>query len=176
MKVKELIGLLRSAANQDVYITFVEYNIHDYLNEDETEIICSFRSDFKYEYFLNNTILNGEVVSIGIKSDNELVLELSEDWNAPKVDVRIPSKVVSIDIKKNDFGLSNVTIKDLEEDDLIKLLARICVYFDASTIVDQNGKRYTLDDDDDNDGERRTEEGDEGCDDKDGQRNNDEES
>ena len=86
-------------------------------------------------------------MSIGLKSNSEIVFELSEDWDAQKVvDIRCPSKTLDVGIAKNEFGLTDVTIKDLEEDDMIELLANICLQFNLSGITDKDGKwKYTFD-------------------------------
>lgn len=144
MKVKELMNLLRSGVYQELYVTFVDYDIHDYLDGDETEVVCSCRSYFKGEYFLNETILNGEVVSIGIKSDNEIVFELAEDWREQKdeqiTDVKIPSRILEVSITKNELGLADVLIKDLKENEMLDIIQYLCEYTGTEAIFDKDGK------------------------------------
>lgn len=144
MKVKELMNLLRSAVDQELYVTFVDYDIHDYLDGDETEVVCSCCSYFKGEYFLNETILNGEVVSIGIKSDNEIVFELAEDWRKQKdeqiTDVKIPSRILEVSITKNELGLADVLIKDLKENEMLDIIQYLCEYTGTEAIFDKDGK------------------------------------
>lgn len=144
MKVKELMNLLRSGVYQELYVTFVDYDIHDYLDGDETEVVCSCRSYFKGEYFLNETILNGEVVSIGIKSDNEIVFELAEDWREQKdeqiTDVKIPSRIIEISVTKNTSGLVDVALNDIEESEMLDFIQHFCEYTGAEAIFDKDGK------------------------------------
>lgn len=144
MKLKELMNLLRSGVDQELYATFVDYDIHDYLDGDETEVICSCRSTFIGEYFLNETILNGEVVAIGIKSDNEIVFELAEDWREQKEeqisDVKIPSRIIEVSVTKNELGLADVLIKDLQENEISDLIQYLCEYTGTEAIFDKFGK------------------------------------
>lgn len=158
MKLKAVIDLMRSARKENTKFTLVDYEIYNYLDGSETETIVSFSSDFKTEYFLNETILDAEVISMGIKSETEMVFRLADDWNKEKeepkiVDVRCPSKALDVDITKNEFGFADVTIKDLEEDDMLELIKNICLQFNVSGIADKNGKwSYSFDEEGDNDG------------------------
>jgi hypothetical protein len=155
MKAKELMNLLRSAVDQELYFTFVDYDIHDYLDGDETEVVCSCRSTFIGEYFLNETILNGEVVSIGIKSDNEIVFELAEDWHEQKeeqiTDVKIPSRILEVSVTKNELGLADVLIKDLKENEMLDIIQYLCEYTGTEAIFDKDGK-WSIPLDKDNEG------------------------
>ena len=80
MKLKELLNLMRSAISNTKF-TLVDYDIYAYLDGTETENICSFSSDFKPEYFLKDSILEAEVIAMGIKSETEMVFRLINDWN-----------------------------------------------------------------------------------------------
>lgn len=159
MKLKELLDIMRSAKNENTTFTLVDYDIYNYLDGSETETIVSFSSDFKPKCFLKASILEAEVITMGMKSETEMVFELTEDWDKEKeepevVDVRCPSKAVDVSVTKNEFGLSDVTIKDLKEDDMIKLLTNICLQFDVSGIIDKDGKwSHSFDEEGDNDGE-----------------------
>ena len=81
MKLKELLDLMRSARVENTKFTLVDYDIYAYLDGTETETVCSFSSDFKPERFLNESILEAEVISMGIKSETEMVFGLINDWN-----------------------------------------------------------------------------------------------
>lgn len=171
MKVEELIDLMRSARKENITVTLVDYDIYSYLDGSETETICSFISDFKPEYFLKDSILESEVIAMGIKSENEIVFELTHDWDEEKeeqiTDVKIPSRILEVSITKNELELADVLIKDLQENEMLDFVQYLCEYTGTEAIFDKDGKWCIP---------LRKEEGDEGCDDKDGQRNNDEES
>ena len=164
MKLKDLLDIIRSARKENTKFTLIEYDIYAYLDGTETETIVSFSSDFKKEYFLKETILDAEVISMGMKSETEIVFRLADDWNKEKeepkiVDVRCPSKALDIDITKNEFGLADVTIKDLEEDDMLELIKNICLQFNVSGIADKNGKwSYSFDEENNEGGEDNAEE------------------
>ena len=81
MKLKELLNLMRSARVENTKFTLVDYDIYAYLDGTETETICSFSSDIKHEYFLRDSILEAEVIAMGIKSETEMVFRLINDWN-----------------------------------------------------------------------------------------------
>ena len=81
MKLKELLDLMRSAGAENTKFTLVDYDIYAYLDGTETETICSFSSDIKHEYFLRDSILEAEVIAMGIKSETEMVFRLINDWN-----------------------------------------------------------------------------------------------
>lgn len=145
MKLKELLAIMRSAREENTIFTLVDYEIYDYLDGSEKETICSFSSDLKPKCFLKDFILEAEVIAIGMKSETEMVFELVDDWNEKKeepevVDVRCPSKALDVSVTKNEFGFFNVTIRDLEEDDMIEMLKNICLQFNVSGIVDKDGK------------------------------------
>ena len=94
---------------------------------------------------MKDSILEAEVIRMGIKSETEMVFELTEDWDKEKeepevVDVRCPSKTLDVSVTKNEFGFFDVTIRDLEEDDMIEMLKNICLQFNVSGIVDKDGK------------------------------------
>lgn len=143
MKVKELIDLLASVRNK-FRVTFVDYDIYSYLDGTEEEIICSIRSDYKNELFLNETILNAEVEKMGIKSKNEIVFELTEDWDKEKedqiTDVKIPSRILEVSITKNELGLADVEIKDLQENEMLDIIQYLCEYTGTEAIFDKDGK------------------------------------
>lgn len=81
MKLKDLLDLICSASSENTKFTLVDYDIYAYLEGTETENICSFSSDMKHEYFLKDSILEAEVISMGIKSETEMVFRLINDWN-----------------------------------------------------------------------------------------------
>lgn len=143
MKVKELIDLLASVRNK-FRVTFVDYDIYSYLDGTEEEIICSVRSDYKKELFLNETILNAEVEKMGIKSKNEIVFELTDDWDKEKedqiTDVKIPSRILEVSITKNELGLADVEIKDLQENEMLDIIQYLCEYTGTEVIFDKDGK------------------------------------
>lgn len=157
MKLKDLLAIMRSAREENTTFTLVDYEIYDYLDGSEKETICSFSSDFKPECFLKDSILEAEVITMGMKSETEMVFELSNDWNNEKeepevVDVRCPSKALDVSITKNEFGFSDVTIRDLEEDDMIEMLKNICLQFNVSGIADKNGEwSYSFDEEGESD-------------------------
>ncbi len=145
MKFKELLTIMRSAKDENIKFTLVDYEIYNYLDGSEKETICSFSSDFKPKCFLKDSILEAEVIAMGMKSETEMVFELTKDWDKEKeepkvVDVRCPSKALDVTITKNEFGFADVTIRDLEEDDMIEMLKNICLQFNVSGIVDKEGK------------------------------------
>lgn len=145
MKLKDLLAIMRSAKEENTTFTLVDYEIYNYLDDSEKETIVSFSSDFKPECFLKDSILEAEVITMGMKSETEMVFELSNDWNNEKeepevVDVRYPSKALDVSVTKNEFGFFDVTIRDLEEDDMIEMLKNICLQFNVSGIVDKDGK------------------------------------
>lgn len=158
MKLKELLAIMRSAKEENTTFTLVDYEIYDYLDGSENETICSFSSDLKSECFLKDSILEAKVTGMGIKSETEMVFELTDDWNEEKeepkvVDVRCPSKALDVSITKNEFGFADVTIKDLEEDDMIEMLKNICLQFNVSGIADKDGKwSYSFDEEGDDNG------------------------
>lgn len=158
MKLKDLLAIMRSARKENTKFTLVDYEIYNYLDGSETETIVSFSSDFKSKCFLKDSILETEVIAMGMKSETEMVFELSNDWDKEKeepkiVDIRCPSKALDVSVTKNEFGLSDVTVRDLEEDDMIKLLTNICLQFNASGIIDKDGKwSHSFDEEGDNDG------------------------
>ena len=145
MKLKELLAIMRSAREENTTFTLVDYEIYNYLDGSEKETICSFSSDLKSECFLKDSILEAEVIAMGMKSEIEMVFELTEDWDKEKeepevIDVRCPSKTLDVSVTKNEFGFFDVTIRDLEEDDMIEMLKNICLQFNVSGIVDKDGK------------------------------------
>lgn len=158
MKLKELLDIMRSARDENTTFTLVDYEIYNYLDGSEKETICSFSSDLKPKCFLKDSILEAEVITMGMKSETEMVFELTNDWDKEKeepevVDVRCPSKALDVSITKNEFGFADVTIKDLEEDDMLELIKNICLQFNVSGITDKNGKwSYSFDEEDGNDG------------------------
>ena len=158
MKLKELLAIMRSARDENTTFTLVDYNIYDYLDGSEKETIVSFSSDFKPKCFLKDSILEAEIIAMGMKSEIEMVFELSNDWNNEKeepevVDVRCPSKALDVSITKNEFGFSDVTIRDLEEDDMIEMLKNVCLQFNVSGITDKDGKwSYSFDEEGNNEG------------------------
>lgn len=161
MKLKELLDIMRSAREENTIFTLVDHDIYSYLEGSETETIVSFSSDFKPECFLKDSILEAEVIAMGMKSETEMVFELIEDWNNEKeepevVDVRCPSKALGVTITKNEFGLADVTIRDLEEDDMIEMLKNICLQFNVSGIIDKDGKwSYPFDEGGDDNAEEK---------------------
>ena len=127
MKLKELLAIMRSVRDENTTFTLVDYDIYGYLDGSEKDTVCSFSSDLKSECFLKDSILEAEVIAMGMKSEIEMVFELSNDWNNEKeepevVDVRCPSKTLDVSVTKNEFGFFDVTIRDLEEDDMIEML------------------------------------------------------
>lgn len=161
MKLKDLLDIMRSVKEENTIFTLVDYDIYDYLDGSEKETVCSFSSDFKPKYFLKDSILETEVITMGMKSETEMVFELSNDWNNEKeepevVDVRCPSKALDVSITKNEFGFSDVTIRDLEEDDMIEMLKNICLQFNVSGITDKDGKwSYSFDEGGDDNAEEK---------------------
>lgn len=161
MKLKDLLAIMRSAKEENTTFTLVDYEIYNYLDGSETETIVSFSSDFKPKCFLKDSILEAEVIAMGMKSETEMVFELSNDWNNEKeepevVDVRCPSKALDVSITKNEFGFSDVTIRDLEEDDMIEMLKNVCLQFNVSGIADKDGKwSYSFDEGGDDNAEEK---------------------
>lgn len=157
MKLKELLDIMRSVKDENTTFTLVDYEIYNYLAGSEKETICSFSSDLKPKCFLKDSILEAEVITMGMMSETEMVFELTDDWDKEKeepevVDVRCPSKAVDVSVTKNEFGLSDVTIKDLKEDDMIELIKNICLQFDVSGIIDKDGKwSHSFDEEGEND-------------------------
>lgn len=145
MKLKELLDIMRSARNENTTFTLVDYDIYSYLEGTETETIVSFSSDFKPKCFLKDSILEAEVIRMGIKSEIEMVFELTEDWykekEEPKVtDVKIPSRILEVSITKNELGLAGVLIKDLKENEMLDIIQYLCEYTGTEAIFDKDGK------------------------------------
>lgn len=144
MKLKELLDIIRSARDENTTFTLVDYNIYDHLDGSETETIVSFSSDFKPKYFLNASILEADVISMGMKSETEMVFELAHDWNKEKekqiTDVKIPSKILAISIIKNELELFDVLIKDLNENEMLDHIQYLCEYTGTKAIFDKDGK------------------------------------
>ena len=145
MKLKELLAIMRSVRDENTTFTLVDYDIYGYLDGSEKDTVCSFSSDFKPKCFLKDSILEAEVIRMGIKSETEMVFALTEDWDKEKeepevVHVRCPSKTLDVSVTKNEFGFFDVTIRDLEEDDMIEMLKNICLQFNVAGIVDKDGK------------------------------------
>lgn len=161
MKLKDLMDMIFT--NDDTLFTVIDVaELDDYLDGSDERVIFSLPSNFEIESFVKDSILNAEVTCMGMKSDEEIVFHLSSNWNKKAdnkekkeiVDVRCPSKAVDVSVTKNEFGLSDVTIKDLKEEDMIKLLTNICLQFDVSGIIDKDGKwSHSFDEEGDNDGE-----------------------
>ena len=161
MKLKALLAIMRSVRAENTTFTLVDYEIYNYLDGSEKETVCSFSSDFKPECFLKDSILEAEVIAMGMKSETEMVFRLADDWDKEKeeqkiVDVRCPSKALDVSITKNEFGFSDVTIRDLEEDDMIEMLKNICLQFNVSGITDKDGKwSYSFDEGGDDNAEEK---------------------
>ena len=155
MKVKELLNIMRSAKNENTTFTLVDYDIYDYLEGSETETIVSFSSDFKPECFLTDSILESEVIGAGIKSETEMVFELTHNWNDEKedqiTDVKIPSRILEVSVTKNELGLADVLIKDLQENEMLDLIQYLCEYTGTEAIFDKDGK-WSIPLDKDNEG------------------------
>lgn len=155
MKVKELLNIMRSAKNENTTFTLVDYDIYDYLEGSETETIVSFSSDFKPECFLTDSILESEVIGAGIKSETEMVFELTHNWNEEKedqiTDVKIPSRILEVSVTKNELGLADVLIKDLQENEMLDLIQYLCEYTGTEAIFDKDGK-WSIPLDKDNEG------------------------
>lgn len=158
MKLKELLNLMRSARAENTKFTLVDYDIYSYLDGTETEIMCSFSSDIKHEYFLKDSILETEVISMGIKSETEMVFELAKE-ESKVVDVRCPSRVLDVTIAKNEYGLLDVTVRDLEQDEFVEMMGNICRQFNVSSIAYKDGSwSYSFDQEGDDDNEQNKEE------------------
>ena len=144
MKLKELLSIMRSAKEENTTFTLVDYEIYDYLDGSEKETICSFSSDFKPECFLTDSILESEVIGAGIKSETEMVFELTHNWNEEKedqiTDVKIPSRILEVSITKNELGLADVLIKDLKENEMLDIIQYLCEYTGTEAIFDKDGK------------------------------------
>lgn len=84
MKLKDLLDIMRSARDENTTFTLVDYDIYDHLDGFETETIVSFSSDLKPEYFLKDSILEAEIIAMGVKSETEMVFELADGWNNEK--------------------------------------------------------------------------------------------
>ena len=159
MKLKELLDIMCSVREENTTFTLVDYDIYDYLDGSGTETIVSFSSDFKPEHFLKNFILEAEVIGMGIKSETEMVFELTHDWRneekeEPKVtDVKIPSRILEVSVTKNELGLADVEIKDLKENEMFDLIQYLCEYTGTEAIFDRDGKwSIPLTADEDNEG------------------------
>ena len=161
MKLKDLLAIMRSVKEENTTFTLVDYEIYNYLDDSEKETIVSFSSDFKPKCFLKDSILEAEVIAMGMKSETEMVFRLADDWDKEKeepevVDVRCPSKALDVSITKNEFGFSDVTIRDLEEDDMIEMLKNVCLQFNVSGITDKDGKwSYSFDEGGDDNAEEK---------------------
>ena len=146
---------MRSAKNENTTFTLVDYDIYDYLEGSETETIVSFSSDFKPECFLTDSILESEVIGAGIKSETEMVFELTHNWNEEKedqiTDVKIPSRILEVSVTKNELGLADVLIKDLQENEMLDLIQYLCEYTGTEAIFDKDGK-WSIPLDKDNEG------------------------
>jgi hypothetical protein len=144
MKLKELLAIMRSARKENTTFTLVDYDIYDYLDGSEKETVCSFSSDFKPECFLKDSILEAKVIGMGMKSEIEMVFELTDDWNEEKeeriTDVKIPSRILEVSVTKNELGLADVEIKDLRENEMLDLIQYICEYTGTEAIFDKDGK------------------------------------
>lgn len=156
MKLKELLDIIRSARDENTTFTLVDYNIYDHLDGSETETIVSFSSDFKPKYFLNASILEADVISMGMKSETEMVFELAHDWNEEKeeskvTDVKIPSRILEVSVTKNELGLADILIKDLKENEMLDIIQYLCEYTGTEAIFDKDGK-WTIPLDKDNEG------------------------
>lgn len=155
MKLKELLDVMRSARKENTTFTLVDYDIYSYLEDSETETIVSFSSDFKPEYFLTDSILESEVIGAGIKSETEMVFELTHNWNEEKedqiTDVKIPSRILEVSVTKNELGLADVLIKDLQENEMLDLIQYLCEYTGTEAIFDKDGK-WSIPLDKDNEG------------------------
>lgn len=156
MKLKDLLDIMRSARDENTTFTLVDYDIYDHLDGSETETIVSFSSDLKPEYFLKDSILEAEVIAMGVKSETEMVFELAHDWDEekeePKVtDVKIPSRILEVSVTKNEPGLADVLIKDLQENEMLDLIQYLCEYTGTEAIFDKDGK-WSIPLDKDNEG------------------------
>jgi hypothetical protein len=144
MKLKELLDIMRSAREENTTFTLVDYEIYDYLDGSEKETICSFSSDLKPECFLKDSILEAEVITMGMKSEIEMVFELTEDWDKEKedqiTDVKIPSRIIEISVTKNTSGLFDVALNDIEEKEMLDFIQHFCEYTGTEAIFDKNGK------------------------------------
>ena len=144
MKLKDLLAIMRSVKEENTTFTLVGYDIYDYLGGDATETIVSFSSDFKPKCFLKDSILEAEVIAMGMKSETEMVFELTEDWNNEKeeqiTDVKIPSRILEVSVTKNELGLADVEIKDLRENEMLDLIQYFCEYTGTDVIFDKDGK------------------------------------
>ena len=67
MKLKDLLAIMRSVREENTTFTLVDYEIYNYLDGSEKETVCSFSSDFKPECFLKDSILEVEVITMGMK-------------------------------------------------------------------------------------------------------------
>lgn len=145
MKLKDLLSIIRSARKENTTFTLVDYDIYDYLEGSETETICSFSSDLKPKCFLKDSILEAEVITMGMKSETEMVFELTDDWDKEKeepkiVDVKIPSRILEVSIAKNELGLADIEIKDLKENEMLDIIQYLCEYTGTKAIFDKDGK------------------------------------
>lgn len=144
MKLKDLLAIMRTTRDENTIFTLVDYDIYDYLDGSEKETVCSFSSDFKPECFLKDSILEAEVIGMGIKSETEIVFELTKDWNDEKeeqiTDVKIPSRILEVSVTKNELGLADVEIKDLRENEMLDLIQYFCEYTGTEVIFDKDGK------------------------------------
>ncbi len=157
MKFKELLTIMRSAKDENIKFTLVDYEIYNYLDGSEKETICSFSSDFKPKCFLKDSILEAEVIAMGMKSETEMVFKLAHDWNEEKeeqiTDVKIPSRILEVSIAKNELGLADVLIKDLKENEMLDIIQYLCEYTGTEAIFDKDGKwSIPLTNDEENEG------------------------
>lgn len=155
MKLKELLDIMRSGRDENTTFTLVDYDIYDHLDGSETETIVSFSSDLKPEYFLKDSILEAEVIAMGVKSETEIVFELADDWNNEKerkvTDVKIPSRILEVSVTKNELGLADILIKDLKENEMLDIIQYLCEYTGTEAIFDKDGK-WSISLDKDNEG------------------------
>lgn len=142
MKLKELLDIMRSAREENTTFTLVDYEIYNYLDGSEKETIVSFSSDFKSKCFLKDSILETEVIAMGMKSETEMVFELTKDWNTNTndeiVDVKIPSRILAVDVTKNILGLADV-LKDLSASEMLAVIQFLVEYTGTNAIYDKNG-------------------------------------
>jgi hypothetical protein len=144
MKLKELLDIMHSLKAKNMKFTLVDYYICSYLDGSETETICSFSSDFRPKCFLKDSILEAEVLGMGIKSETEMVFELTHAWNKSSeeqiTDVKIPSRILEVSITKNELELADVLIKDLQENEMLDIIQYLCEYTGTEAIFDKDGK------------------------------------
>ena len=70
-----------------------------------------------------------------------------------------PRRVLDVNLAENESGLLDVTIRNLEKDEYVKMMKIICLQFNVTKISDKDGSwSYSLDEEDDDNEQNKEEE------------------